>query len=73
MVTRQYEQRARAEESERTRMRIIDAVFERLRDAPAEPVAVDRIATMAGVARSTVYRALQRARQDSAASAPDAA
>lgn len=55
MATRSYEQRARAEEAERTRMRIIDAVFERLREAPAEPVAIDRIASMAGVARSTVY------------------
>ena len=55
MATRPYEQRARAEEAERTRMRIIEAVFTRLREAPAEPVAVDRIARMAGVARSTVY------------------
>jgi AcrR family transcriptional regulator len=36
-------------------MRIIDAVFERLRKAPAEPVAIDGIARAAGVARSTVY------------------
>ena len=50
-----YEQRARAEESARTRARIIDAVFTRLREAPAEPVAIERIARMAGVARSTVY------------------
>ena len=55
MATRAYEQRARAEEAERTRMRIIEAVFTRLREAPAEPIAVDRIARMAGVARSTVY------------------
>jgi AcrR family transcriptional regulator len=55
MVTRPYEQRARAEEAERTRMRIIDAVFKRLREAPSEPIAIDRIAKMAGVARSTVY------------------
>ena len=55
MARRSYEQRARAEEAERTRMRIIDAVLARLREAPAEPVAVDRIAGMAGVARSTVY------------------
>jgi AcrR family transcriptional regulator len=55
MTTRPYEQRVRAEEAERTRMRIIEAVFERLREAPAEPVAIDRIASMAGVARSTVY------------------
>jgi AcrR family transcriptional regulator len=55
MATRSYEQRARAEEAERTRMRIIEAVFTRLREAPAEPIAIDRIARMAGVARSTVY------------------
>jgi AcrR family transcriptional regulator len=53
--TRRYEQRARAEEADRTRRRIIDAALERLRDAPAEPVSMERIAAMAGVARSTVY------------------
>jgi AcrR family transcriptional regulator len=55
MTTRPYEQRARAEEAARTRMRVIDAVFERLQEAPAEPVAIARIARMAEVARSTVY------------------
>jgi AcrR family transcriptional regulator len=55
MATRHYEQRARAEEAERTRTRIIDSVFERLQEAPAERVAIDRVARMAGVARSTVY------------------
>jgi AcrR family transcriptional regulator len=55
MATRPYEQRARAEEAERTRTRIIEALFERLRESPAEPVAIDRIAKEAGVARSTVY------------------
>ena len=53
--TRRYEQRVRAEEAENTRRRIVDAVVERLRAAPAEPVSVERIAGMAGVARSTVY------------------
>jgi AcrR family transcriptional regulator len=53
--TRRYEQRARAEEAEKTRQRIVDAALERLRDAPSEPVSMERIATMAGVARSTVY------------------
>jgi AcrR family transcriptional regulator len=53
--TRRYEQRARAEEADRTRRRIVDAALERLRDAPAEPVSMERIASMAGVARSTVY------------------
>ena len=55
MATRTYHQRARAEEAARTRMRIIDAVFTRLQEAPAEPIAIDGIAKMAGVARSTVY------------------
>ena len=55
MATRPYEQRARAEEAERTRMRIIEAVFARLRAAPAERIAIDLIAQEAGVARSTVY------------------
>jgi AcrR family transcriptional regulator len=55
MATRRYEQRERAEAAEQTRRRILDAVVERLRKAPAEPVSIDRIAEMAGVARSTVY------------------
>lgn len=54
-VARHYEQHARAEEAERTRMRIIDTVFERLSTAPAEPIAIDALARQAGVARSTVY------------------
>jgi len=55
VVTRRYQQRRRAEDAARTRQRIIDAVVERLRVAPAEPVAIETIAAMAGVARSTVY------------------
>ena len=55
MAPRRYEQRARAEQAALTRRRILDAVVERLRVAPAEPVSVDRIAGVAGVARSTVY------------------
>jgi AcrR family transcriptional regulator len=50
---RRYEQRARAEEAARTRMRIIEAVFERLRRR--QPIAVDQIARDAQVARSTIY------------------
>jgi AcrR family transcriptional regulator len=50
---RRYQQRARAEEAARTRMRIIETVFERLRRK--QPLAVDEIAQDAEVARSTVY------------------
>src|SRR4051795_1197940 len=55
VTTRRYEQRQRAEDAEKTRQRVVDAVLERLRAAPAEPVAIEKIAAMAGVARSTVY------------------
>jgi AcrR family transcriptional regulator len=55
VATRRYEQRLRARSAEETRRRILDAAFDRLRTAPAEPLSVDRIARMAGVARSTVY------------------
>jgi AcrR family transcriptional regulator len=55
MAVRTYEQRFRAEEAERTRMRIIEAVFDRLRAAPTEPIVIERVARAAGVARSTVY------------------
>jgi AcrR family transcriptional regulator len=53
--SRRYEQRRRAEAAARTRRRIIDAVIERLRETPAEPVAVEQIAQLAAVNRSTVY------------------
>jgi len=53
--TRRYEQRVRADQAARTRQRILEAVIERLRAAPTEPVAVERIGAIAGVARSTVY------------------
>jgi AcrR family transcriptional regulator len=55
MAPRAYEQRQRAESAAETRRRILDALYERLREAPAEKVSVDRLARTAGVARSTVY------------------
>ena len=55
MATRRYEQRRRAETAEQTRRRILDAVQQRLREAPARPISVDQVARAAGVARSTVY------------------
>lgn len=55
MTRRRYEQRLRAEAAEETRRLILDAVYERLQQAPSDPVAVDQVARIAGVARSTVY------------------
>jgi AcrR family transcriptional regulator len=55
VATRKYEQRRRAEAAEETRRRILDAVYEQLRAAPAEPISIDRIARAADVARSTIY------------------
>jgi AcrR family transcriptional regulator len=55
MATRRYEQRLRAQSAEETRRRVLDAVYDQLREAPAQPVSLDRIARAAGVARSTVY------------------
>ncbi len=55
MATRSYQQRARAAAAEETRRGILAAVYQRLREAPSEKVSVERIARMAGVARSTVY------------------
>ncbi|MEU0479178.1 TetR/AcrR family transcriptional regulator [Streptosporangium sp. NPDC006013] len=55
MATRKYEQRLRADAAQETRRRILDAVYQRLREAPSEPVSIDRIARMARVARPTVY------------------
>jgi AcrR family transcriptional regulator len=57
MATRKYQQRLRADAAAETRRRILDAVYQWLREAPAEPVSIDRIARMAGVARPTVYLA----------------
>jgi AcrR family transcriptional regulator len=55
MATRRYEQRLRAQAAAETRRRVLDAVYDQLREAPAQPVSVDRIARTAGVARSTIY------------------
>jgi AcrR family transcriptional regulator len=55
VATRRYDQRLRAQAAEQTRRRVLDAVHDQLREAPAQPVSVDRIARSAGVARSTVY------------------
>ena len=54
-MARSYEQKARAESAAETRGRIIDAVIDQLRKAPAKRVSVDAVAQRAGVARSTVY------------------
>jgi len=55
MATRKYEQRLRADAAAETRRRILDAVYQWLREAPSEPVSIDRIARTARVARPTVY------------------
>jgi AcrR family transcriptional regulator len=54
-MTRKYEQQIRAEAAEETRRRILDAVAQRLREAPTEPLSLDRVARLARVARSTIY------------------
>lgn len=55
MPTRQYTQKLRAESAAETRRRILDAVAERMRTAPTEPVSIDQVARLAKVARSTIY------------------
>jgi AcrR family transcriptional regulator len=55
VTTRRYEQKLRAAAAEETRLRILEAIRERLRTAPSEPVSVERVAKDAGVARSTIY------------------
>ena len=55
MSPRPYAQQVRAESTAQTRRRILDAVYERLRQAPAERVTVDGVARDAGVSRATIY------------------
>ena len=55
MGKRPYEQRLRADAAEQNRQRILDTLYERLREAPADPVSVDEIARRARVSRSTIY------------------
>jgi AcrR family transcriptional regulator len=55
MAKRKYEQRLRAQSADETRQRILDAVYQRLREAPTEPVSLEEVAALARVARSTIY------------------
>lgn len=55
MGKRRYDQVARAENAELTRRRILDAVGQRLREAPNEQVSLDRVARIADVSRTTIY------------------
>jgi AcrR family transcriptional regulator len=52
---RKYEQKARAVAAEDTRKRILEAMYERLRKAPAAKLSIDQVARDAGVSRATVY------------------
>jgi AcrR family transcriptional regulator len=54
-MARKYEQQLRADTAEETRRRILDAVAQRLQDAPTEPLSLDQVAKLARVARSTIY------------------
>jgi AcrR family transcriptional regulator len=54
-MVRKYEQQLRAETAEETRRRILDAVAQRLQNAPTEPLSLDQVAQQARVARSTIY------------------
>ena len=55
MSKRRYHQNVRADAAAETRRHILDTLYERLREAPAEPVSVDQIARRARVSRSTIY------------------
>jgi len=54
---RPYEQRLRAEAAEETRTRILDALYDLLRETRDGAIGVDQVARRARVARSTVYLA----------------
>ena len=55
MDNRRYVQRARAETSDTTRRRILDAARDTLERGPVGALKVDEVARAAGVSRSTVY------------------
>lgn len=55
MATRKYDQTLRAQAAAETRRRILDAVADQLREAPTEPISLDRVARAAKVARTTIY------------------
>ena len=55
MATRKYEQQLRAETSEETRRRIIDAVSQRLREAPTEPLSLDQVFFFNDAATTEIY------------------
>lgn len=52
---RKYEQVARAETAQQTRRRILDAVGQRLREAPTEQLSMEKVAQLAKVSRATIY------------------
>ncbi|MRX44090.1 TetR/AcrR family transcriptional regulator [Agromyces kandeliae] len=55
-MARRYEQRARAEQQERTRRRIVEAALELHRTAGPAESSFSAVAERAGVQRSTLYR-----------------
>lgn len=55
VAPRKYDQVARAQAAAETRRRILEAVGQRLREAPTEQLSLDKVAQLAGVSRSTIY------------------
>lgn len=55
MARRKYEQVVRAEAAAETRRRILEAVGQRLRESPTEQPSLEKVASLAGVSRSTIY------------------